>query len=78
MNNYNHWDSYGVYAIATYLQNQLPSDLFLDLDTTWEVSMRLYNQFTQSDFNNENESELDCIYAYLRNNFESIKNNLLN
>ncbi len=59
MNNYNHWDSYGVYAIATYLQNQMPSNVFLDLDTTWEVSMRLYNQFTESDFNNENESELD-------------------
>jgi hypothetical protein len=61
----NHWDSYGVYAMATYIQNKLASNVVLDLDTTWQEAIRLYNQFTFSSFNVDSKSELDCINDFM-------------
>jgi hypothetical protein len=61
----NHWDSYGVYAMATYIQNKLASNVVLDLDTTWQEAIRLYNEFTFSSFNVDTKSELDCINEFI-------------
>lgn len=61
----NHWESYGVYAMATYMQNKLASNVVLDLDTAWEESIRLYNEFTNSRYNVEGKSELDCINEFM-------------
>jgi hypothetical protein len=63
----NHWDSYGVFAIATYIQQveAIDSNETRDLDSLWDEAIFLYNNFVVSKFNDVNQSELDCIYQFL-------------
>jgi hypothetical protein len=61
-NNSNHWDSYGVYAIATQIQSRNANQ---DLDLVWQEAIRLYNEFTFSSFNVDTKSELDCINDFM-------------
>lgn len=58
----NHWDSYGVYAIATQIQSRSANQ---DLDLVWQEAIRLYNEFTFSSFNVDTKSELDCINEFM-------------
>lgn len=67
LNQINHWDSYGVFAIATYIQQAEAetSSETRDLDSVWDEAISLYNRFVVSKFNDANQSELDCIYQFL-------------
>jgi hypothetical protein len=56
----NHWDSYGVFAIA-----QLILTKYDALDIAWEEAIKLYNEFYSSNYNNMHESELECIYKFM-------------
>jgi hypothetical protein len=42
----NHWDSYGVFAIA-----QLILTKYDALDIAWEEAIKLYNEFYSSNYN---------------------------
>ena len=59
--------SYGVFAIATYIQQveAIDSNEARDLDSLWDEAIFLYNNFVVSKFNDVNQSELDCIYQFL-------------
>ena len=52
---------YGVFCIASQLKKER------DLDNVWEIANKMYDQFLTSEFNNDNESELDCINEFLSN-----------
>ena len=52
---------YGVFCIASQLKKER------DLDNVWEIANKMYDQFLTSEFNNHNESELDCINEFLSN-----------
>ena len=66
-NQINHWDSYGVFAIATYIQQTQAQDSedSRDLDSVWDEAIFIYKRFLESKFNDVNQSELDCIYQFL-------------
>lgn len=51
---------YGVFCIASQLKEER------DLDNVWETANKLYERFLISEFNNSNESELDCINEFMK------------
>jgi hypothetical protein len=57
----NHWDSYGVYAIA--LQLKEPE---WGIDVQWQQAINLYEQFYSSKWNDMNQSELECINEFMK------------
>jgi hypothetical protein len=56
MNNY-----YGVFCIASQLNEER------NLDVIWETANKLYDEFLTSEYNDHNESELECIYKFMNN-----------
>jgi hypothetical protein len=53
--------SYSIFCIAS----QLLEGKERDLDEVWETSTKLYDEFLESEFNDYNQSELDCINNFL-------------
>jgi hypothetical protein len=54
MNNY-----YGVFCIASQLEEKR------DLDVIWKAAIKLYDEFLTSNYNDPNESELECINRFM-------------
>jgi hypothetical protein len=54
MNNY-----YGVFCIASQLNEER------NLDVIWETAIKLYDEFLVSEYNDHNESELECINRFM-------------
>ena len=59
--NNNHWNSYGVFAIAV----QLADQNYSELDRMWQQAIDLYEEFLTSEWNDINQSELDCINKFI-------------
>ena len=57
-----HWNSYGVFAIAIQLKNQNYSEI----DVMWQESIDLYEQFYKSEWNDLKQSELECINKFMK------------
>jgi len=53
--------SYGVFCIAIQLKNNR------DNDVRWSKALKLYDKFIDSDFNDSEESELECINNFMAN-----------
>jgi hypothetical protein len=58
----NHWKSYGVFAIALQLKNQN----FSAIDVMWQEAIDLYKQFYKSEWDDQNQSELECINKFMK------------
>jgi hypothetical protein len=58
----NHWNSYGVFAIALQLKNQN----FSAIDVMWQEAIDLYKQFYKSEWDDQNQSELECINKFMK------------
>ena len=56
-----HWDSYGVFAIAI----QLQTHDYGYIDGIWQDAIDLYQRFYYSNYNIMNKSELECINEYM-------------
>jgi len=54
-------DYYGVFCIAIQL-----SPNTRELDVLWDKALKLYDEFKNSEFNNLEESELECINEFLK------------
>jgi hypothetical protein len=52
---------YGVFCIASQLKEER------NLDVIWETAIKLYDEFLISEYNDHNESELECIYKFMNN-----------
>jgi hypothetical protein len=65
----NHFNSYGVFIVATMLQNILGIDAAFDegTDILWENSIGLYEEFIKSEYNVSTKSEMDCIEEFMQN-----------
>jgi hypothetical protein len=57
-----HWESYGVYAIALQLKNPEWA-----IDVQWQEAIDLYEKFNSSEWNDVNQSELECINKFMAN-----------
>jgi hypothetical protein len=57
-----HWKSYGVFAIAIQLKNQNYSEI----DVMWQEAIDLYEHFYKSDWNEADQSELECINKFMK------------
>jgi hypothetical protein len=57
-----HWNSYGVFAIAIQLKNQNYSEI----DVMWQEAIDLYEHFYKSDWNEADQSELECINKFMK------------
>jgi hypothetical protein len=68
---HNHFQSYGVFIVATMLQNILGEDnAFEDgTDVLWESSICLYEEFIKSEYNVDTKSEMDCIEDFLKTKY---------
>jgi hypothetical protein len=53
--------SYPIFCIAAHLLSGREDEL----DLVWEDAIKLYAEFTASEFNDYNKSELDCINDFL-------------
>jgi hypothetical protein len=53
--------SYSIFCIAA----QLLKGREDELDLVWEEAIELYNEFINSEFDDQNKSELDCINDFL-------------
>ena len=60
-----HWDSYGVFCIAQIIIQDR------DLDEVWGEAIRLYEEFINSPFNVDTESELDCIHKFIQKEYNN-------
>lgn len=60
--------AYPVFMMALLLEELGYFESFEALDVIWEQSVEKYIDFTKSDYNNENESEYDCIQEYIKEN----------
>jgi len=58
----NHWNSYGVFAIALQLKNQN----FSAIDVMWQEAIDLYKRFYKSEWDDQNQSELECINKFMK------------
>lgn len=58
----NHWNSYGVFAIAIQLKNQNYSAI----DVMWQEAIELYKQFYKSEWDDKDQSELECINKFMK------------
>lgn len=52
-------NGYGVFCIAMQLKDNR------DNDVRWSNALKLYDKFIDSDFNDPEESELDCINNFM-------------
>lgn len=52
-------NGYGVFCIALQLEDNR------DNDVRWSKALKLYDEFINSDFNNPEESELECINEFM-------------
>ena len=50
---------YGVFCIASQLKDER------NLDVIWETAIKLYDEFLMSEYNDHNESELECINRFM-------------
>lgn len=62
MNN-SYSDSYGVFCMAMLMYKHNTKEL----DVWWDEAIELYKEFVNSEFNNSNQSELDCINQFITN-----------
>ena len=64
------WDSYGVFCIAQMIfKNNEPNSKTNDLDLIWSDAIYLYERFLSSEYNVDTESELDCIYEFMKKEY---------
>ena len=54
-------DYYGVFCIAIQLEQN-----HRELDVLWDKALKLYDEFKNSEFNNPEKSELECINEFLK------------
>ena len=54
-------DYYGVFCIAIQLEQN-----HRELDVLWDKALKLYDEFRNSEFNNSEKSELECINEFLK------------
>ena len=54
-------DYYGVFCIAIQLEQN-----HRELDVLWDKALKLYDEFQNSEFNNPEKSELECINEFLK------------
>ena len=54
-------NGYGVFCIALQLEDNR------DNDVRWSKALELYDEFIFSDFNDSEESELECINNFMNN-----------
>jgi hypothetical protein len=54
-------ESYGVFCIAAQLEQN-----DRELDVLWDKALKLYDEFINSEFNDFEQSELDCINEFLK------------
>ena len=54
-------DYYGVFCIAIQLEQN-----HRELDVLWNKALKLYDEFKNSEFNNPEKSELECINEFLK------------
>lgn len=64
-NNIDHFQSYGVFCVATRMLDD-GYDLGA-LDELWDDAILEYEEFLNSEFNVDTKSELDCIDEYFSN-----------
>lgn len=64
----NYWNSYGVFIVATMIQNILGTNEAFNegTDILWEKSINIYEDFKNSIFNVATKSEMDCINDYMQ------------
>jgi hypothetical protein len=62
MNN-SYSDSYGVFCMAMVMEKHNT----MELDVWWDKAIELYDEFVNSEFNDFNQSELDCINRFMAN-----------
>ena len=60
MNN-SYSDSYGVFCMAMLMDKHNTKEL----DVWWDEAIELYKEFINSEFNDHNQSELDCINRFI-------------
>ena len=60
----NHQESYGVFCMAMSMPNRNEREL----DVLWADAIRMYQSFLVSEYNDPNESELECIHKYVNAN----------
>lgn len=68
---HNHLQSYGVFIVATMLQNILGEYNAFEngTDGLWESSIGLYEEFIKSEYNVDTKSEMDCIEDFLKTKY---------
>lgn len=54
-------DYYGVFCIAIQLEQN-----HRELDVLWDKALKIYDEFKNSEFNNPEKSELECINEFLK------------
>jgi arginine/lysine/ornithine decarboxylase len=54
-------DYYGVFCIAIQLEQN-----HRELDVLWDKALKLYDEFKNSEFNNPEKPELECINEFLK------------
>lgn len=62
--------NYNKFLFAMLIKDMIASDL--EYDMLYDIAIREYKYFEDSDFNDENISEYDCIVAYIKANKESL------
>jgi hypothetical protein len=71
----NHWNSYGVFIVATMLQNISGMDVFNEgTDNLWQKSIDIYQDFIKSPYNVATKSEMDCIEEFMQQTNKPTKN----
>ena len=56
-------NSYGVFCMAMVMEKHNT----MELDVWWDKAIELYDEFVNSEFNDFNQSELDCINRFIAN-----------
>jgi len=56
--------SYGIFCMAIAMNNKHQNTS--ELDIWWDKAIELYDEFIKSEFNNPNQSELDCINEFIK------------
>ena len=62
MSKINHWNSYGVFCMAMSFKIFNPREL----DDLYLEAINCYNSFIESEFNDPNKSELECINEFVK------------
>ena len=59
-------NSYGVFCMAMVMEKHNT----MKLDVWWDKAIELYDEFVNSEFNDFNQSELDCINRFIASKAE--------